>query len=101
MVSIVEFLGFKRLHDLPYNSEEDIQLTRLMDRNHLSEADAKKRIKLQMPLEQKCGQSHFVIENSGTFAMQLLTFAQTNAPPPPPPPPILKQVLSRTRRSKR
>uniref|UniRef100_A0A1Q3G362 Dephospho-CoA kinase domain-containing protein n=1 Tax=Culex tarsalis TaxID=7177 RepID=A0A1Q3G362_CULTA len=47
--------------------EEDIQLTRLMDRNHLSEADAKKRINLQMPLEQKCGQSHFVIENSGTF----------------------------------
>ncbi|XP_058821704.1 dephospho-CoA kinase domain-containing protein [Topomyia yanbarensis] len=47
--------------------EEDIQLTRLMDRNHLSEADAKKRIKQQMPLEQKCNQSHFVIENSGTL----------------------------------
>ncbi|XP_055547040.1 dephospho-CoA kinase domain-containing protein [Wyeomyia smithii] len=47
--------------------EEDIQLTRLMDRNHLSEADAKKRIKQQMPLEQKCSQSHFVIENSGTL----------------------------------
>lgn len=46
--------------------EEDIQLTRLMDRNHLSEADAKKRIKQQMPLEQKCSQSHFVVENSGT-----------------------------------
>ncbi|XP_055643972.1 dephospho-CoA kinase domain-containing protein [Toxorhynchites rutilus septentrionalis] len=47
--------------------EEDIQLTRLMDRNHLSEAEAKKRIKQQMPLEQKCNQSHFVIENSGTL----------------------------------
>uniref|UniRef100_U5EZN6 Dephospho-CoA kinase domain-containing protein n=1 Tax=Corethrella appendiculata TaxID=1370023 RepID=U5EZN6_9DIPT len=48
--------------------EEDIQLTRLMDRNNrLSESDAKKRIKAQMPLEQKCAESHFVIENSGTL----------------------------------
>ena len=36
-----------------------------MDRNHLSESDAKKRIKTQMPLEKKAEQSHFVIENSG------------------------------------
>lgn len=47
--------------------EEDIQLTRLMDRSKLSEADAKKRIKSQMPLELKCEQSHFVIENSGNL----------------------------------
>lgn len=48
--------------------EEDIQLTRLMDRANgkLSEADAKKRIKAQMPLERKCEQSNFVIENSGS-----------------------------------
>lgn len=48
--------------------EEDIQLTRLMDRTNgkLSEADAKKRISAQMPLEKKCEQSHFVIENSGS-----------------------------------
>lgn len=45
-------------------SEEDIQLTRLMDRNGLSEADAKKRIAAQMPIEKKCELSHFVIENS-------------------------------------
>lgn len=48
-------------------SEEDLQLTRLMDRNKLSEADAKKRIASQMPLETKCNQSHFVIENSGSL----------------------------------
>lgn len=48
-------------------SEEDLQLTRLMDRNKLSEADAKKRIASQMSLETKCAQSHFVIENSGTL----------------------------------
>lgn len=44
--------------------EEDIQLSRLMDRNGLSEAEAKKRIAAQMPLEKKCEQSHFVIDNS-------------------------------------
>lgn len=39
-----------------------------MDRNKLSEADAKKRIAAQMPLEEKCNQSHFVIENSGSLS---------------------------------
>lgn len=51
-----------------YFSEEDIQLTRLMDRNGLSEADAKKRIAAQMPIEKKCELSHFVIENSSNPA---------------------------------
>lgn len=37
-----------------------------MDRNRLSEADAKKRIAAQMPLEKKCAESHFVIENSSS-----------------------------------
>lgn len=37
-----------------------------MDRNGLSEADAKKRISVQMPLEKKCEQSHFIIENSSS-----------------------------------
>lgn len=39
-----------------------------MDRNGLSEADAKKRIAAQMPLELKCSKSHFVVENSGSLA---------------------------------
>lgn len=47
-------------------SEEDIQLSRLMDRSGLSEADAKKRIAVQMPLEKKCEMSDFVIENSSS-----------------------------------
>uniref|UniRef100_A0A1B0D2B6 Dephospho-CoA kinase domain-containing protein n=1 Tax=Phlebotomus papatasi TaxID=29031 RepID=A0A1B0D2B6_PHLPP len=47
--------------------EEDMQLTRLMDRNRFSEEDAKKRIAAQMPLQQKCEKSHFVIENSGSI----------------------------------
>lgn len=48
-------------------SEEDIQVARLIDRSKYTEAEATKRIKAQMPLELKCEQSHFVIENSGTF----------------------------------
>lgn len=55
-------------------SEEDIQLARLMDRSGLSEADAKKRIAAQMSLEEKCAQSHFIVENSST---QLDTEEQT------------------------
>lgn len=63
------FLAHRLLH-----SEEDIQLARLMDRSGLSEADAKKRIAAQMPLEKKCAQSHFIVENSST---QLDTAEQT------------------------
>jgi len=48
-------------------SEEDLQLQRLMERNAMSEAKAKKRISTQMSLERKCEQAHFVVENSGTI----------------------------------
>lgn len=48
--------------------EEDLQLQRLMDRNSMSEAKAKKRIGAQMSLERKCEQAHFVVENSGTIS---------------------------------
>lgn len=47
-------------------TEEDIQIARLMDRNKLTLTESKKRIQAQMPLEQKCAKSHFVIENSGS-----------------------------------
>jgi Dephospho-CoA kinase len=46
------------------NSCSFLRLARLMDRNKLSEADAKKRIAAQMKLEDKCQKSDFVIENS-------------------------------------
>lgn len=50
-----------------YFSEEDIQMSRLIDRNQLTEANAKKRIASQMPLDKKCERSHFVIDNSGAL----------------------------------
>lgn len=37
-----------------------------MDRNNLTLTEAKKRIKAQMPLDEKAQKSHFVIENSGS-----------------------------------
>ncbi|CAO1408009.1 unnamed protein product [Diamesa tonsa] len=46
--------------------EEDIQLSRLMDRNNLTLSEAKKRVSSQMPLEEKCNKSNWVIENSGS-----------------------------------
>lgn len=66
---IYHFHGTPPPHDhLPLtSSEEDIQLARLIDRNSLTEANAKKRIASQMPLAKKCLLSHFVIDNSGSL----------------------------------
>lgn len=50
------------------STEEDIQIARLMDRNNLTLSEAKKRIQAQMPIEEKCKMSNFVIENSGSPA---------------------------------
>lgn len=47
-------------------AEEDIQISRLIDRNSLSLTEAKKRIKAQMSLDDKAKMSHYVIENSGS-----------------------------------
>ncbi|XP_075146360.1 dephospho-CoA kinase [Haematobia irritans] len=47
--------------------DSDKQLKRLVERNELSEEDAKKRIESQMPLEVKCEKSHFVIDNNGSI----------------------------------
>lgn len=47
--------------------DTDTQLNRLMQRNEYSIEDAKKRIDAQMPLEKKCEQSNFVIDNSGSI----------------------------------
>jgi dephospho-CoA kinase len=47
-------------------AEEDIQISRLIERNNLPLSEAKKRIQAQMNLEEKAHRSHFVIENSGS-----------------------------------
>ena len=46
--------------------DEDIQLERLMMRNHYSETEAHVRIKSQMPLIDKKKHSDFIIDNNGT-----------------------------------
>ncbi|MCF7925704.1 MAG: dephospho-CoA kinase [Candidatus Izimaplasma sp.] len=42
----------------------DQQLDRLIDRDEISESFAKQKIKAQMPLDDKCDQADFVIDNS-------------------------------------
>jgi|GEM_PF-98806 len=46
---------------------EELQVSRLMQRNSLSEVEARKRISAQPPLGPKIGQSDRIIENSGTL----------------------------------
>ncbi|WLR53287.1 dephospho-CoA kinase [Bacillus tianshenii] len=46
--------------------DQDVQLQRLMERNKLSEQDAKARIASQMPLEEKKSLADEVIDNNGT-----------------------------------
>ena len=49
-----------------YTSQE-IQIHRLMQRDHISEADALARIQSQIPIEEKKKQATLVIDNSGTI----------------------------------
>lgn len=49
-------------------SEEDQQLERVMKRGQLNEERATARIKSQMPLDDKCSQAHFVLDNSRDIA---------------------------------
>lgn len=58
------------------------QLTRLMLRNQLSEADAKARIDSQMPLAEKKARADFIFDNNGPKAAtekQVQQFIQTAA----------------------
>ncbi|WP_066294595.1 dephospho-CoA kinase [Bacillus sp. FJAT-29937] len=48
--------------------DEDVQLERLMNRNHLSKEDATARINSQMPLKDKVQLADEVINNNGTIA---------------------------------
>lgn len=45
---------------------ENVQISRLMKRDSLSEEDAIKRVKLQIPIEEKREKSEFIIDNSSS-----------------------------------
>ncbi|WP_127582875.1 dephospho-CoA kinase [Paenibacillus koleovorans] len=51
---------------------EPLQLERLMQRDGISEEQARKRIAAQMPIEDKRALADFVIDNSGTIAQTAL-----------------------------
>jgi dephospho-CoA kinase len=65
---MIESGGYKRFTKLIVVwCEPQIQLQRLMLRNNLSEAEARKRIKAQMPQEEKKRYADFLIDSSGGF----------------------------------
>ena len=51
--------------------DQKTQLKRLMDRNNLSESEAKSRIESQMPLHEKMERADIVINNSGAVQKTL------------------------------
>ena len=46
---------------------QEIQIKRLMQRDHISESDALARVRSQMPIEEKKKKATIVIDNSGTI----------------------------------
>ena len=65
---MIESGGYKRFTKLIVVwCEAEIQLQRLMLRNNLSEAEARKRISAQMPQEEKKRYADFLIDSSGGF----------------------------------
>lgn len=65
---MIESGGYKRFTDLIVVwCEPDIQLRRLIERDRLSEAEAKKRIAAQMPQEEKKRFANYLIDTSGEF----------------------------------
>jgi dephospho-CoA kinase len=47
-------------------ADEELQIARLMERNGLSESQARQRLAAQMPIERKRALADFVIENTGS-----------------------------------
>lgn len=65
---MIESGGYKRFTKLIVVwCEPEIQLERLMLRNNLSEEEAQKRIRAQMPQEEKKRYADFLIDTSGGF----------------------------------
>jgi len=65
---MIESDGYKRFTKLVVVwCKPEIQLQRLMSRNNLSEAEALKRIRAQMPQEEKKRYADFLIDTSGGF----------------------------------
>lgn len=61
--------GMEKMFDRVWvvSTREDIQLARIMERDHLSKEDALARIRSQMPLEEKRRRADAVIDSSGTI----------------------------------
>lgn len=64
---LVEMGGAKNMDRLVVvSAAEAIQVKRLMLRDDISEAEARQRLRSQMPLSLKVKQAHYVVDNSGS-----------------------------------
>ncbi|MCD8377708.1 MAG: dephospho-CoA kinase [Candidatus Gastranaerophilales bacterium] len=61
--------GWEKMFDkiIFINSDDDIRLERLMERNNLSKDDALRRLNSQLPQADKIKKSDFVIDNNSSF----------------------------------
>lgn len=65
---MIESGGYKRFdHVVVVHCRPEIQLERLMKRNNLSRAEAERRIRAQMPQEEKMRYADFLIDTSEDF----------------------------------
>lgn len=73
-IVVVDIPLFFEIHMKPHFFDEvvtvavkpEVQIERLMKRNNLSLEAAESRVKSQIPIEKKCAQSTYVIDNEGT-----------------------------------
>lgn len=65
---MIESGGYKRFDKIVVvHCRPEIQIERLMKRNHLSRAEAERRILAQMPQEEKMRYADFLIDTSGDY----------------------------------
>jgi dephospho-CoA kinase len=60
-------LPTKYFHDIVVVAvDRDVQVERIMNRNHIPREDAERRVAAQMPIERKCKMGTVVLRNDGT-----------------------------------
>ena len=66
---MIESGGYKRFDKLiVVHCQPELQIQRLMKRNHLSREEAELRVKTQMPQDEKTKYADYLIDTSGEFA---------------------------------
>lgn len=86
---MIESGGYKRFDKvIVVHCQEDVQLARVMARNHLSREEAKRRIAAQMPQDEKKKFANYLIDTSDGFDSARKRAAE-----------VYKELLSESKRS--